>query len=65
MEKRKETAAVSSLILIKFLVERGSFAYRASVMASRILDLPLPVGPKMPNRPAEVSASKSMVCSFR
>ena len=38
-------------MLIKFLLPRGSFAYRANVIASSIVDLPLPVGPKIPKNP--------------
>ena len=51
MEKRKETLAEVSLMLIKFLLPRGSFAYNANVIASSIVDLPLPVGPKIPKNP--------------
>ena len=65
MEKRKETEAVVSFVLIKFFVSRGSLEYKARVMASKIVDFPLPVGPKMPKSPWEVNVSKSMTCSSR
>ena len=64
-DEQKETEALFSFVLIKFFVSRGSFAYKARVMASKIVDFPLPVGPKMPKSPCEVSVSKSMICSSR
>ncbi|OTA41681.1 MAG: hypothetical protein A6D92_04605 [Symbiobacterium thermophilum] len=39
---------------------RSTRPYRARVMASRMVDLPAPVGPKMPKRPAPISSRKSI-----
>src|SRR3712207_8618745 len=52
------------ILFINPLLVLVIFPYNAIVMASNIVDLPLPVGPNIPNKPFSVNLLKFITCSL-